>query len=166
MKTSLEQEYGGRSKPYHLWAPPLLAFAGLALLLALGRNSWVYSLPYGQNNSQVLSIKTSLLRGTAEVPKSFYLGTTLNAGGWLGSVDPSIQPQNITLYLDGRPVAETSVFYPARVSSNGQSVTIKRWEVAFFVKDTPPGEHILGLEAAAQGREPIALAQTSILVLR
>lgn len=77
MKTSLEQEYGGKSKPYHLWAPPLLAFAGLALLLALGRNSWVYSLPYGQNNSQVLSIKTSLLRGIAEVPKSFHLGGIL-----------------------------------------------------------------------------------------
>ena len=80
------------------------------------------------------------------------------------SVDPSVQPHTITVYLDGTPVAETSVFSSASLISNGQSLPIKRWVVSVFMKDTQPGVHTLTLEAATQGREPIAVGQTAILV--
>jgi hypothetical protein len=153
------------AKPYTLWLPPLLAFAGLTLLLVLGRASWVYSLPYGQGNSQVLTIKTSLLRGVAGVPESVHVGTALVATGWLGSVDPSLQPQEITLSLDGKPVAATSAFHPVSISANGQTATIQRWQMDFFVKDMLPGKHNLALQAAIPGHEPVALAQTTISIL-
>ena len=162
----LPAERPRNAKHYLLWLPPLIAFAGLAILLALGRDSWVYHLPHGENNSQVLSINSSLLQGTAEVPKNVHVGTALIAGGWVRSVDPSLQLADIAIYLDGRPVAETSAFSSASLISNGQSVPVKRWVVSVFVKDIQPGPHSLVLGATMQGRDPVALRQTAILVLK
>jgi len=154
------------AKRYLLWLPPLLAFAGLTLLVALQRPSWVYSLPY-KTDSQALWIKTGSLRGEADFPKTAHLGARLTVTGWLAGVEPSSQPQNIALYLDNKPIAETSIFHPASMNVNSQRIAIQIWQLdLYYLKEALPGEHIFALQLVSQDHEPITLAQTSILVLR
>jgi hypothetical protein len=152
---------------YLSWLPPFLAFAGLAILIALARDPWVYSLPYGKDNPQVLWIKTGSLRGEADFPRTAHLGGRLAVTGWLAGVEPSGQPQNIALYLDNKPIAETSVFRPAAMKVNGQSIPIQVWQLdLYYLKEALPGEHIFALQLVPQNHEPITLAQTSVVVLR
>ena len=159
-------EHTSQARRYLSWLTPFLAFAGLAILIALARDSWVYSLPYTKNDPQVLWIETGSLRGQADLPKTAHPGTRVTVAGWLAGVEPSNQPQNITLYLDNKPVAETRIFHPASMNVNGQSIAIQVWQLDFYLKEASPGEHNFALQLAPQSHEPITVAQTGILVLR
>jgi len=169
LETETSGEHQSILKRYQVWFPPLLAFAGLAILMASHGKNWVYSLPFGENaqsNSQTLWIKTDMVRGVAEVPKAIEIGAPAAASGRLGIVDPSHQPQSLIVYLDEKPVGQTEVFYPVLMGMNSQNLQIESWRVDFFMKNVPPGNYVLALQAVLQGHDPIMLMQTPVSVFR
>jgi len=167
--TDTSRKHNRTSKQYQIWLPSLLAFAGLAILVAIGGKSWEHSLPYDEmspTNSQTLLIETELLQGMAQVPKSAQIGAPAMLNGRLLSADPSVQPESITVYLDGKAAGETEVFLSSVASLNGQNFLVRSWQIDFFLKNMRPGNHTLALQAALPGHEPIALTQSTIFIFR
>lgn len=167
--TDTPREHNRTAKQYQLWLPPLLAFAGLAVLVAMGGKNWEHSLPYDEispSNSQTLLIETEFLQGMAQVPKRAQIGAPAMLNGRLLSPDPSMQPKSVTVYLDGKAIGETEIFLPSLVSLNGRNLLVRTWQIDFFLKNMQPGDHTLALQAALPGHEPIALTQSTIFIFR
>ncbi|PYX90552.1 MAG: hypothetical protein DMG67_12635 [Acidobacteria bacterium] len=155
-------EYRRQPGSYQFWLPPILAFAGLGLLLALGGENWLYPLPVPHPNYEVLPVTGSVLRGEVEFPHNIQSGGDLRVHGLLQSVDPSVQPKQIALYLDNKPVAVTEI---ALRSSEGQNAKPWYWHINLLVKGIPPGEHFLLVRALGPNRAAVDILQTTVRVL-
>ena len=143
---------------------PALAFLGLLLLAVFGGENWVYSQPFSDQKPQTLTITTDPLRGLLLVPKTVFANQDVEVGGWIQSLSPAIQPQQVMVYLDGRPVGETKALLRLPAGSNADAATILGWKLDFSVRDARPGEHELSVQAVLTGHEPVTVAHTSLSV--
>ena len=156
--------HGRNSKLHQLWLAPLLAFAGLAILLFIGSENWLYPLPVFQATYQMIPVTTPPLRGSIELPNTVRLGGHLRVNALLQSLDTSAQPQQVALLLDDKPVAEIGIPEIASQTSNGSSTRPRNWQIDFVITNTPSGEHSVALLALVTGHGLIKIAETTIVV--
>ncbi len=161
METS--DQLNGKLHLYKKWLPPLLAFAGLGFLLVFGGENWFYPLPPFQPHNQLFWVSDDLLQGEVFFSKVVQPGARLRVSGWLGSLVPAAHLRKMILYLDDKPVAETSTFVPAPVTSNAGSTVVHSWQLDFFSQNTEVSEHILTVQAVFDGHDPVVVMRTTLL---
>ena len=152
-----------RSRPwYYEFLPPLIAFAGIILLLFFGGENWLYQLPRFKDAPQVRSLTSTVLQGQVECPLVAHPGTRLKIRGWVRSLMPGIRPSKIVVYLDGQQVGESSSL--ASASADSEGAAFANWQLDFLLAQAPPGEHTISIQAILEGHEPVLAAEAPLSI--
>lgn len=146
--------------------PPLVALAGILLLLFFGGENWVYTLPGFEPDTRMIFVDGNPLHGQIQLPVAAKTGGHVKVTGWFGESAAAFQSQKIVLYVDNRTMAETAMTESTLPGANGGSTLVKNWRADFLMTDIAPGDHILTVQSIPQGREPVSVSQSDLSVAR